>query len=142
MADLSITPANVKVGTDPSIKRNTYVAGESIAAGQPVFSASGTAYLAHAGNATAALAVGVSLHAAGAGQPIQVVERGEFNAGATVVAGQVYTVSNATGLIGPVADRDTGHIVTIVGFANTAHSITIPTDGMITTGTAAGAALG
>lgn len=143
MADLSITAGNVKY--DPAVsanKINASFAGASVTAGQPIYVLSGKAYPASSINATAAAAVGVALHAAGDGQPVQYIRSGEFNAGATVVVGQVYSVSNETGKIGPLGDRATGEYVSIIGYGGTTYSIKmIDASGVVTTGLAAGADL-
>ena len=113
MADITVTAASVVPyagANNPSvIARGT--AGASITAGQSVYldSATSTIKLADADASTAAAyGVGIAMHAAGSGQPIQYITSGVFTPGATLVKGGVYTVSATAGGICPIADLTTG----------------------------------
>jgi hypothetical protein len=113
MSDLTITVASVAPHTGanyPSIlARGT--AGATITAGQSLYldSATSTLKLADADLSTAAAyGVGIAMHAALSGQPIQYITGGFFTPGATLTKGGVYTVSATAGGICPIADLTTG----------------------------------
>lgn len=119
MADLSITAANVVVGTGAQTKHGT--AGASITAGQPVYldSADSKFKLADCDSATAAARspVGIALHAAAANQPLTICTGGSLTIGATLVAGDVYYLSGNAGGICPAADLAAGDYTTALGIA-------------------------
>jgi hypothetical protein len=116
MADLSITVASVAKGSGASTAQG--VAGATITAGQVVYldSATSTYKLADANGAAALRSpVGIALHAALSGQPLQILTGGLITIGATLVAGTVYVLSGTAGAIAPAADVVTGWYLTIVG---------------------------
>jgi hypothetical protein len=105
MADITITAANVVKGSGAQTSNGT--AGASITAGQSIYldSATSTLKLADAdASATTAQAVGIALHAAASGQPLQYLTGGLITIGGTVVAGQMYGVSATAGGIAPWTD--------------------------------------
>lgn len=132
MADLVITAANVTPATNAAASNNddSGTANVTITAGQSLYldSVSGQMKLAKADTLADAAFVGVSLHAALAGQPIKFRKGGALNLGAILTAGQWYTVSRATaGNIAPVADLQAGDFGTLIGYAvSTSVLILIP----------------
>jgi len=119
MADLTITPANVIAGSNAKLGSGT--AGASITAGQALYydSTSGTYKLADSdASAATADAVGIALHAAASGQPIQFAKSGSITIGATLTAGTAYYLSNTAGGICPVADVGSGEKVVLLGLAS------------------------
>jgi hypothetical protein len=70
------------------------------------------------GTAAEAAAVGISLNAAGIGQPVKYAKHGStIDLGATTAAGVFYYVSNTAGGVSPVADLGTGDKVVTLGYA-------------------------
>jgi hypothetical protein len=109
MADITVTAASVAPHTgsnSPSVLRRG-TAGASITAGQSVYllSSDNTIRLADADASTAAAyGVGIAMHAAASGQPIQYITGGFFTPGATLTKGQLYCVSTTAGGIAPISD--------------------------------------
>lgn len=111
MADKSVTAANVVASANAKTARG--IAGETIAAGQVLYklTTDQRLYLADA-NASAATAdaVGIALHGASAGQPVEYVEEDpDFTPGFTLslsVAADsgVYVLSGTGGGIAPMDD--------------------------------------
>jgi hypothetical protein len=122
MADVSITAANVVKSTTSSTDRGT--AGATITAGQPLYKDANNAYVLKPAIGTsqaAAACVGVSLHGASTGQPVEYTTDGPYTAGGTLTVGQVYAVSaGAAGGIAPYSDLASTNYVTILGVATTA----------------------
>lgn len=106
MANLSVTAGSVLF---TSGSQGQGIAGAAITAGQPLYidTAAGNV-LKLAGAASTALVAtvaGISLHAAGIGQPITYALTGSIiNIGATTAKGMVYYVSDTAGAIMPQAD--------------------------------------
>lgn len=125
MADLSVTAANVLAASGTPKGRG--IAGGTITAGQPLYidsSDSNSLKPCDAdASAAAAAAVGISLHAALDGQPIEYQQSGDINVGATLVVGKPYVVSDTAGGIMPVDDLETGDYVTLLGIASTASNL-------------------
>lgn len=119
MADISVTAANV--AKSALAVTRTGRAGATITAGQPVYEDSTDSFdlkPAQADTAVKAKCVGIALHGASDGQPLTYVVSGDLTAGATLVVGQVYVVSDAAaGGIAPIADLGTGDFPTILGIA-------------------------
>ena len=130
MADLVITAANVTPGTATGISNNDNAgtANGTITAGESLFldSVSGQLKLAKADTLADAAFVGISLHAALAGQPIKYRTNGALNLGAILTVGQWYVVSptNAGG-IAPLADLTAGNFGTVIGYALTTSQLII-----------------
>jgi len=117
MADLIITPANVKNDTTLPCQTKTGIAGGTITAGQPLYAdaADSNKVKAADSNVSAALAavVGIAAHGATLDQPITYfVPLGDFNPGASVTIGETYYLSETVGGIQPSADLGTGEFVT------------------------------
>lgn len=119
MADLTITPANVKKAA--GAKTEEGVAGVALTAGQNVYkeAATGKFKLTDADSATpeARAVYGVTLHAAGVDQPIVVHKKGRLAIGATVAVSTAYIASATAGGICPIVDLATGMYPTLLGFA-------------------------
>ena len=119
MADLTITAANVIMGSGASIAHGT--AGVAITAGQQLYldATTDTWKLADSNSATVAARTpqATALHAAAAGQPVTVLTKGPVTIGATLTAGVAYYLSDTPGGICPVADVGSGEYSTIIGFA-------------------------
>lgn len=119
MADLSVTAANVLVGSGAITESGT--AGGTVTAGQPVYKASNGRILpTDAGSATVAArqAIGIALNGASDGQPVDYMKMGgEITIGATMVAGVTYYLSGTAGGICPLADVGASEYLSIVGIA-------------------------
>lgn len=122
MVDLTVTAANVVKGTDAVVQRG--VAGATITAGQPLYkdaTASDTLKVADTDvSAAASRVVGIALHAASTGQPIEYQTDGEITIGATMTVGEIYVLSGTAGGIAPRADLATLDYTSIIGIAKTA----------------------
>lgn len=127
MTDLSVTPGNVSAST--AAKKGKGTAGASITAGQTLYEDAsdldswGKPKLKLA-DSDAAVAlrtcVGIALHAASSGQPIQyVIEDPAFTPGGTLVVGVIYVLSDTAGGIMPAADLEIGDYPTVLFIANT-----------------------
>lgn len=118
MADLTITAANVKAGSNASVDR-TGLAGAAVAAGQPVYWDGSRWQLADDNSVTAAARVagGIALNGASTDQPLAVLTGGDITIGATLTAGSVYYLSATAGGICPAADLATGQYPCIIGIA-------------------------
>lgn len=120
MADLTITAANVVAGSNAK-KSDVYVAGETIAAGKPVYLSSTTKkwMLADNNSATAEArhATGVALNSASLNQPLSVQKGGDITLGAVLTAGVAYFLSDTPGGICPIGDLATGEYYCQLGLA-------------------------
>jgi hypothetical protein len=128
MSDISITAGSVAKGTNAKTRKG--IAGATITAGQTLYedtSDNSKLKLADA-NASAATSncVGIALHGASSGQPIEfVTEDDDFTPGGTLSlsAGAddgVYVLSGTAGGIAPVADLASGWYPVILGVAKSA----------------------
>ncbi len=119
MTDIVITPASVLKGSNPVLGAG--VAGVAITAGQTLYEDTAAANVLKLADANlsslGATVVGIALHAAGTGQPIQYLKSGQITIGATLVAGAVYVNSATAGGIAPVADLASGWRTTYIGTA-------------------------
>lgn len=110
MADFSVVAAGVvkRTGATPV----NGVAGETLAPGKAVYlNANDSRWWLAQSDGTAAQAgsggIGVALHTALAGQPIQVITAGDWYAGAAAVEGEDYYCSDTAGGLAPRADTVT-----------------------------------
>lgn len=121
MTDISITAANVVMGSDAEVEHG--IAGATITAGQWVYrdSSTGEYLLADSNSATAAARVprGVALNGASDGQPLAIAKGGTVTIGGTLTAGVVYYMSDTPGGMCPVADVGSGEYATALGIATT-----------------------
>jgi hypothetical protein len=119
MADLVITAANVKKGSNAKVE--TGIAGETITAGQNVYQAAATQKLfkSDADSATAEVrtVIGIALHAASADQPLTYIKSGQVTIGAALTVGSAFFLSATAGGICPHADLATGMFPTFLGWA-------------------------
>lgn len=119
MADLSITAANVKIGSD-STRTKLVQAGEAVAQGKPVYPAdNGKYYLGDANDAAKANSRAIALTPASTDGWFLIAEGsgGVVVLGATLVVGETYVVSNNVGGICPIGDLTSGSRTLILGFA-------------------------
>lgn len=117
MADLTITAANVQLGTGTTLLGT---AGETITAGQVLYlkASDGRLWLAQADGTTAeADAVGIALNGGSAGQPIHYVNDGGLTIGATTVKTSAYMLSATAGGICPQADLVSTNKIVYIGYA-------------------------
>lgn len=125
MADLTITATSVLKSTNAKTSRG--IAGAAITAGQALYldTATGTLKLSDTDSATAAArgCVGLALHAAASGQPVEYQFDGLITIGATVAAGEPYFLSGNAGGICPWADVATGDYPLFIGFGVSATQI-------------------
>lgn len=119
MADLTITAANVKQGTNANVAYGT--AGVSITAGQSIYldASTGKYVLTDSDGTGTRQADGIALHAAAADQPIALQKGGDITIGATLSAGTFYVASDTAGGIMPQADLGVGMDVILLGIAKT-----------------------
>lgn len=125
MANLVLTPASVVRVSGLAV---TKYAGTAITAGQPVYldAITGKLFPADADFLAAAEAIGIALNAAALDQPCSYLPAdGVITIGATVVAGQAYFVSSATGSICLESDLLAGDFPCLVGFATSATAIAL-----------------
>lgn len=124
-ADLTITAANVVPAATAIFDRQN--AGATITAGQSLYSDatdSNKMKLADANaSASTAAAIGISVHAALAGQPISYITGGDLGLGAILTAGLIYVVSATAGAIAPAADLASGWYTTILGYATSTSNL-------------------
>lgn len=125
MADLSITAGSVV--PDSGFQFVDGTAGETLTAGLVVYlKSSDTRYWKASCETSSATAVaaGIVLNGASAGQPVRVMTGGVLTIGATVGVGTPYILS-VTGLIAPVTDLATSDWVTTLGVATTAAKLAL-----------------
>jgi hypothetical protein len=131
MSDLSTSPGLVLPGGNAVFRKGT--AGDSITAAEPVYYDTDTDRYKKAdntsgtGTATTSEVAGIAAHAAFIGQPLTIVEEGNFQPGATLATGTVYVSSGAnSGGIAPVADLGTGDWTSVLGVATS--TVTLKVD--------------
>lgn len=127
MADLSQTPANVKLG-DENTKTKLRQAGEAITQGMPYYisTTDGKAYQTDANDGVAKADVkGIALLPAALDGYFIGAEEGLVFIGATVAVGTAYVVSATKGAIAPLADITTGQFIGQIGYAVTTSTIDI-----------------
>lgn len=123
MADITVTAANVKIGTSATTTLRTVLYGDTITQGQPVYSDttdSDKYKRADADVLATAVAAGVALTPGVSGDYGVIVTDGPFVPGATLTVGATYVVSTNPGGIAPIADLASGDFTTILGVATTA----------------------
>lgn len=120
MADLTITPANVKpVGAAAQTKY--VVVGEAVVQGEVVYlnSSDNKHYKADADTSEAtSKAVGIVLTPAAQDGYALVQTNGTITPGATMTKGELYCVSATTGKIAPFSDLDSGDWICFLGVAS------------------------
>jgi hypothetical protein len=134
MADLTVTPANVRPFGE--IHRGT--AGGTITAGQTLRrNTSGQFVVSSDDSAVNAATAGIALNGASANQPVDYQNGGLIDMGATVAIGKVY-VQSTSGGVAPVDDIAGGEFVTILGVGTAANRLKI---GIVQSGVAAAGAV-
>ena len=125
MADISITAANVKQGSNAILTEGA--AGATVKAGQIVFKSSTSGKFALSDNDGVGLKQvdGVALNGAADGQPLKVQIGGDITIGATLAPGTAYYLSGTPGGICPLADVTTGDDVILIGIAKSASVLTL-----------------
>lgn len=129
MADLSVTVAEVQKPTIGSVDVAT--AGGTLTAGQPIYldaNDSNKAKAAAATSSSLAKVVGIALHGALSGQPVEYQKDGVFIVGATAApaVGKIYVLSGSAGGMSPHTDATTpatGEFTTIIGVGLTSSTI-------------------
>jgi hypothetical protein len=117
MADITQTAANV-INATATVASG--IAGETVTAGMVLYLKAADSRLWKAqcdGAAAEAVAVGIALHAALAGQPLSYASAGPINIGGTTSKATVYVVSAAAGAVAPLADLTSGQYITQLGYA-------------------------
>jgi len=118
MADLSITAANVRIGSDAVTQLVQF--GEAVTPGQPVYISSSKYYKADADDGDKYEATAIAMSHASADDYGLIQLRGSLNIGATTVEGMVYVLSDTAGGVKPTADLATGDYTTILMVATDA----------------------
>jgi len=118
MANLVITSSSVLTTDKPT----THEAGENIVAGQLITLINGVVYIADKNTADKNKTGGIALNSCSIGQHISFTNSGEFESDATIVAGQVYVLSDA-GNIAPIQDLITGDYVSVIGYGLTVSTL-------------------
>lgn len=119
MADLTITEAQVLPDATGTFIDG--IAGATLTAGQAVYKDATTNTMKPAdANASAATAtvVGITTHAALAGQPVRLQRTGDLTlgAGAAPAVAKEYIVSGTAGGIAPISDQVTGWYYSRIGY--------------------------
>lgn len=119
MAEITVTAASVALATGSS--QLVGVAGETITAGMSVYlkASDNRLWKAQAdGTSAEADAVGISLHASLAGQPLAYAPNGStINIGGTTAAGVFYYVGTTAGGVGLAGDLASTNKVCQLGYA-------------------------
>lgn len=119
MADLTVTAASCVPGSNS--RQAVGIAGETIAAGKPVYLSSTTNLwmLADSNSATAEARTpgGIALTGSSLNQPIVVHTKGLLTLGATMTANTPYFLSDTPGGICPIADVGSGEYLAQIGLS-------------------------
>jgi hypothetical protein len=120
MADLTITAANVAVGSQ-STRLQVVQVGEAVTQGQPLYRDSTTdLHLKADANVDTKIQVaGIALTPAAGNGFVVMATGGLVNLGATLTIGTIYVLSDTVGGIMPSADLGSGDNVVILGAART-----------------------
>jgi hypothetical protein len=138
MADLAMTEAQVLPDTSGDILK-AYLSAATLTAGSVVYLDTATLtwkLLDIDAGLTNIGVIGLALHAALAGQPVQVQRTGRptLGAGAAPAVGTIYIGSDTAGGIRPAADVDSGDRLIILGVGYTGNKLAIPPAGMFDSG--------
>jgi hypothetical protein len=127
MSDISVTAASVVANEGATRAEGT--AGGTITAGQPIYKDASDGYKLKAADTNAssasAAAVGIALHAALAGQPIEYITAGVLTLNAVLTVGETYIVSATAGGIAPVGDSASGWYTTHLGIGLTTSTLLV-----------------
>jgi hypothetical protein len=134
MADLSVTPASVRPFGE--ILRGT--AGGTITAGQTIRRNTSNQFVVSSDDsALNAATAGIALNGASANQPVDYMNAGLIDMGATVAVGKVY-VQSTSGGVAPVDDVAGGEFITVLGIGTASNRLKL---GIIQSGVAAAGAV-
>jgi len=122
MAAVTITAASIIKGTTAPVRTERGIAGATLTAGLAVYLDTTDSNKVKAcdsnSSLAAAAAVGITLHAALSGQPIEYITSGPLAMGACLTQGLIYVAGASTaGDINPAADLSSGWYTTILGIA-------------------------
>lgn len=121
MADISVTAANVKLGSSSAtVQRVLY--GATVTQGQALYSDTSDSNKykpADADAAASSLAEGIALTPGVSGDYGLMVTAGLINMGGTVIVGQVHAVSTTLGGVCLYSDLGSGDFVTTLGIGFT-----------------------
>jgi hypothetical protein len=120
MAAITVTASGVSPITG-NTQTDVGISNDTITAGMPIYKDVNNSNKLTRCDADASLAasqaVGISLHAALAGQPIRYAISGDMNFGSGLTANVVYIAGATAGAINPVADLTTGWYLQVLGLA-------------------------
>lgn len=125
MADVSITASSVVKSSGNSTNGT---AGATITAGQPLYKDSTDANKLKVADASAeatAAVVGIALHGASPGQPIEYLTNGVLTVNSVLTASEVYCLSATAGGIAPVADLLSTQYRSVLGVATSATTLKV-----------------
>ncbi len=128
MSAISVTASSILKGTGCTTARG--IAGAAITAGQPLWkdsAANDVLKLADANlSAEAATVVGIALHAAGTGQPIEYATGGNLTFNGVLTTGLIFVCgATAAGDINPSGDLTSGWRTSILGVATSSTNLQI-----------------
>jgi hypothetical protein len=125
MADLTVTPVNVKITSNTATKRVQF--GEAVDQGEYVYLKTSDQKYWLAVNSAEATAdgAGVALTPNIADGYGLIATAGDVDMGATVTVAEVYTVSSTAGKVHPKSDLATGEWFHEVGIGKTAALLTL-----------------
>lgn len=119
MADLTVTAAQVSPVNETQYEGRAYMAATAITAGQAVYvTSAGKINLARANAVGTARFVGIALRTVGAGQVVNVIQRGSvagFDLSGMAYGATVYLSDATAGALGDTVNSGTGNVVTPVG---------------------------
>lgn len=122
MAAITVTASGVSAIVGNTIV-DSGISNDTITAGQALYKDGANSNKLTRASSTSSLAtsqaVGVSLHAALAGQIVNFATGGDMNFGSGLTANTALIVGTAAGAIAPIADLTTGWFLTLLGLATT-----------------------
>lgn len=122
-ADITVTATSVTRSTG---EQTTYLAGETITAGQCVYvETDGKVWKSDSNASGKKDLLGIALNGGAVNQPIIVQTSGTIAIGGTVTVGTIYVVSATAGGIAPHTDLATGWDVIIIGVGATSSTISL-----------------
>ena len=125
MADISVTAANVKAGSNAVVK--TVTAGVAITAGQVLYqdTADKKYKLADADAQATAKVAGIAVNDAAANQPVELQTEGDIDVGGTLVKAEILIASVTAGKLSRSTATDivTGDFVTTLGICTATNKL-------------------
>ena len=126
MAELTITATDVVAASTAATGNGT--AGDTITAGMPLYKDSGDSNKlkpAQSTTAAAAACVGIALHGATSGQPIQYITSGSLTLGNILTVGTCLVVSGTAGKLELTTDIASTEFVTTIGPPTSVSAVTV-----------------